>query len=183
MIGAPNTWGQKYWVGIVQWAPETSVLEEIADIFRNYNIDDIYDIIYIWHHGKVHFSNYKVYLTNYLTNDWMVHIHVIYMIIYSYDTTEINIVNTRFIYYIIWPIIGWFWWRRIYFYWYILIILTLVPQSYQFCRRDYFLRNMIDEGCHHGLIVLHIGAWAKWLNFYRCHYPKECVDKSTLIQT
>ena len=38
MIGAPNTRGQKYWVGIVQWAPETSVSEEIADIFRNYNI-------------------------------------------------------------------------------------------------------------------------------------------------
>ena len=39
MIGAPNTQGQKYWVGIVQWAPKTSVSEEIADIFRNYNID------------------------------------------------------------------------------------------------------------------------------------------------
>ena len=39
MIGAPNTQGQKYWVGIVQWAPETSVSEEIADIFRNYDID------------------------------------------------------------------------------------------------------------------------------------------------
>ena len=39
MIGAPNTRCQKYWVGIVQWAPETSVLEEIADIFTNYNID------------------------------------------------------------------------------------------------------------------------------------------------
>ena len=39
MIGAPNTQGQKYWVGIVQWAPETSVSEEIVDIFRNYNID------------------------------------------------------------------------------------------------------------------------------------------------
>ena len=30
MIGAPNTQGQKYWVGIVQWAPETLVSEEIA---------------------------------------------------------------------------------------------------------------------------------------------------------
>ena len=40
MIGAPNTRGQKYWVGIVQWAPETLVSEEIADIFTNYNIDD-----------------------------------------------------------------------------------------------------------------------------------------------
>ena len=39
MIGAPNKRGQKYWVGIVQWAPETSVLEGIADIFRKYNID------------------------------------------------------------------------------------------------------------------------------------------------
>ena len=39
MIGAPNTRDQKYWVGIAQWAPESSVLEEIADIFRNYNID------------------------------------------------------------------------------------------------------------------------------------------------
>ena len=43
MIGAPNIRGQKYWVGIVQWAPETSVLEEIADIFRNYNIDNDYN--------------------------------------------------------------------------------------------------------------------------------------------
>ena len=42
MIGAPNTQGQKYSVGIVQWAPETSVSEEIADIFRNYNIDHDY---------------------------------------------------------------------------------------------------------------------------------------------
>ena len=39
MIGAPNTRGQKYWVGIVQWAPETLVSEEIADFFRDYNID------------------------------------------------------------------------------------------------------------------------------------------------
>ena len=43
MIGAPNTQGQKYWVGIVQWAPETSVSEEIADIIRYYNIDAILD--------------------------------------------------------------------------------------------------------------------------------------------
>ena len=40
MIGAPNTQGQKYWVGIVQWAPETLVSEEIEDIFRNDNIDN-----------------------------------------------------------------------------------------------------------------------------------------------
>ena len=39
MIGAQNTLGQKCWVGIVQWAPETSVSEEIVDIFRNYYID------------------------------------------------------------------------------------------------------------------------------------------------
>ena len=39
MIGSPNTQGQNYWVGIVQWAPETSVSEEKADVFRNYNID------------------------------------------------------------------------------------------------------------------------------------------------
>ena len=39
MIGSPNTRVQKCWVGIVQWTPETSVSEEIADIFRNYNID------------------------------------------------------------------------------------------------------------------------------------------------
>ena len=38
MIGAPNTQGQKYWVGIVKWATDTSVSEEIVDIFRNYNI-------------------------------------------------------------------------------------------------------------------------------------------------
>ena len=40
MIGAPNTRGQKYCVGIVQWAAETSVSEEIADILTNYNIDN-----------------------------------------------------------------------------------------------------------------------------------------------
>ena len=40
MFGAPNTRGQKYWVGIVHSAPETSVSEEIADIFRNYDIDN-----------------------------------------------------------------------------------------------------------------------------------------------
>ena len=46
MIGAPNTRGQKCWVGIVQWTPETSVSEEIADILRNYNIDGtIYEIL------------------------------------------------------------------------------------------------------------------------------------------
>ena len=45
MIGAPNTRGQKYWVGIVQWAPETLASEEIADIVTNYNID--YDNIFI----------------------------------------------------------------------------------------------------------------------------------------
>ena len=33
MIGAPNTQGQKYKVGIVQWAPETSASEEMGDIF------------------------------------------------------------------------------------------------------------------------------------------------------
>ena len=45
MIGAPNTQGQKCWVGIVQCAPETSVSEEIADIFRNYDIDTLNDFV------------------------------------------------------------------------------------------------------------------------------------------
>ena len=40
MIGVLNTRGQKYWVGIVQWAPETFVSEKIADIFRNYDKDN-----------------------------------------------------------------------------------------------------------------------------------------------
>ena len=31
--------GQKCLVGIVQWAPGTSVSEEIADIFHNYDSD------------------------------------------------------------------------------------------------------------------------------------------------
>ena len=57
MIGAPNTRGQKYWVGIIQWAPETLVSEEIADIFRNHNIDDgnkCNDIIIkVNHHVKI----------------------------------------------------------------------------------------------------------------------------------
>ena len=38
MIGASNTPGQKYCVGIVQLVPETSVSEEIVDIFHNYNM-------------------------------------------------------------------------------------------------------------------------------------------------
>ena len=38
MIGAPNTRGQENWVGIVQWAPETSASEEIVDIFCNYKM-------------------------------------------------------------------------------------------------------------------------------------------------
>ena len=37
MVHRIYTRGQKYWVGIVQWVPETSVSEEIADIFRNYD--------------------------------------------------------------------------------------------------------------------------------------------------
>ena len=41
MIGTPNTQGQKYCVGVVQWAPETSVSEEIADVLHNYDIDVI----------------------------------------------------------------------------------------------------------------------------------------------
>ena len=48
MIGAPNTRGQKYWVGIVQWAAETSVSEEIADILTNYNIDDSFTFVYLF---------------------------------------------------------------------------------------------------------------------------------------
>ena len=47
MVGAPNTRNQKYWEGIVQWAPETTVSAEIADIFRNYNIDILLDIYFM----------------------------------------------------------------------------------------------------------------------------------------
>ena len=43
MIGAPNTRSQKCLVGVIKWAPATSVSEEIADIFRKY----IYDYIAI----------------------------------------------------------------------------------------------------------------------------------------
>ena len=39
MIGARNTRSQKYLVGVIQATPCTPVSEEIADIFRNYNID------------------------------------------------------------------------------------------------------------------------------------------------
>ena len=41
MVGAPNTRGQKRLVGIVKWAPGTSVSEEIADIFHDYNSDSL----------------------------------------------------------------------------------------------------------------------------------------------
>ena len=40
MIDAPNTQGQKCLVGIVQWAPVTSVSEDISDIFHNDNSDN-----------------------------------------------------------------------------------------------------------------------------------------------
>ena len=53
MIGAPNTRGQKCWLGIAQWTPETSVSEEIADIFRNYDIDELVSIIQFPHHPLV----------------------------------------------------------------------------------------------------------------------------------
>ena len=52
MIGAQNTQGQKYWVGIVRWAPETLVSEEIADIFTNYNIDGPRRPKYNWNRLK-----------------------------------------------------------------------------------------------------------------------------------
>ena len=42
MIHALNRQGQKCVVGIVQWAPGTSVSEEIPDISRNYDIDYIH---------------------------------------------------------------------------------------------------------------------------------------------
>ena len=38
MISALNTQSQKYLVGVIQATPGTPVLEEIADIFRNYYI-------------------------------------------------------------------------------------------------------------------------------------------------
>ena len=66
MIGAPNTRNQKYWVGIVQCAPETSVLEEIADIFTNYNIDIIYIIP-----QYVTISRYQIYYTAVCTNQYI----------------------------------------------------------------------------------------------------------------
>ena len=39
MIGARNTRSQKYMVGVIQANPGTPVSEEIADSFRNYDID------------------------------------------------------------------------------------------------------------------------------------------------
>ena len=59
MIGAPNTRGQKYWVGIVQWAPETSVSGEIADISSNYNIDFHYYYYLYYNHEKYPLSPLK----------------------------------------------------------------------------------------------------------------------------
>ena len=39
MIGVPNSQNLNYKVHVLKGAPGTSVLEEIADIFRNYHID------------------------------------------------------------------------------------------------------------------------------------------------
>ena len=41
MIGAPNSLNLNCKVRVMKEAPDSSVSEEIADIFRNYNIDKI----------------------------------------------------------------------------------------------------------------------------------------------
>ena len=75
MIGAPNTQVQKYRVGIVQWSPETSASEEIADIFANYNIDGslikICGILAkLWFHWcSLIFTFNFCHSVNYLIND------------------------------------------------------------------------------------------------------------------
>ena len=46
MIGAPNSLNLNCKVRVMKEAPDSSVSEEIADIFRNYNID--YNS-FIWH--------------------------------------------------------------------------------------------------------------------------------------
>ena len=44
MIGAPNSLNLNCKVRVMKEAPGPSVSEEIADIFRNYNIDPKFDI-------------------------------------------------------------------------------------------------------------------------------------------
>ena len=39
MLGAPNSLNLRYKVRVIKEAPDSSVSEVIADIFRNYNID------------------------------------------------------------------------------------------------------------------------------------------------
>ena len=43
MIGAPNSLNLNCKVRVIKEAPGPSVSEEIADIFRNYNIDNVYN--------------------------------------------------------------------------------------------------------------------------------------------
>ena len=43
MIGAPKTRSQKYWVGIVQWAPETLASEDNDDNNKNNSDSDYND--------------------------------------------------------------------------------------------------------------------------------------------
>ena len=52
MIGAPNSLNLNCKVRVMKEAPDSSVSEEIADIIRNYNINDIYTdlITYQCHH-------------------------------------------------------------------------------------------------------------------------------------
>ena len=42
MIGAPNSENINYKVRVTKGTPGTSIAEEIADIFRNYNIDVLF---------------------------------------------------------------------------------------------------------------------------------------------
>ena len=47
MIGAPNSLNLNCKVRVMKEAPDASVSEKIAAIFRNYNIDVILE--YVWH--------------------------------------------------------------------------------------------------------------------------------------
>ena len=62
MIGARNSLNLNCKVRVMKEAPGPSVSEEIADIFPNYDIDDVF---YRWGGGsKIWYPHYNLFLYN-----------------------------------------------------------------------------------------------------------------------
>ena len=61
MIGAPNSLNLNCKVRVMKEAPGPSVSEEIADIFRNYDIDMKLNIVYWYWYAHQHDYQYTIY--------------------------------------------------------------------------------------------------------------------------